>query len=314
MSARRLVRVAFADFWPGFEPAEFARRFPELAQVAELEYVDDVRAAELVVFSCFPGGVRAARARDPRVVTGTKAVRLFYTGENMWPEMAGCDFAMSFCRDIVDERHLRVPNYVGTQRLHGFASDALLHPPADPGAIRRSKTRFCTYVQGNRVPMREEFVLALSKYKRVDCAGPSLNNTGFVADRKKKYELYRESKFAVTFENEASVGYTSEKLPDALLSGCVPIYWGDPTVTLDFDARCFVHRRDFASVEELVERIARLDQDDAAYEAMLAAPRYAGGVPIDGADPRRLTEFFGRVVAQAVGVAVPRARSVSATR
>lgn len=296
MSARPTLRIAFADFWPGFQPAEFARRFPELGEVAELVYVDDARAAELVVFSCFPDGRRAARVRDPRVRTGTNAVRLFYTGENLRPDMAACDFAMSFCRDIVDERHLRVPNYVGTQRLHGFESDALLRAPADPGALRRSKTRFCTYVQGNRVPMREEFVLALAKYKKVDCAGPSLNNTGFVADRKRKYELYRESKFAVTFENEATVGYTSEKLPDALLTNCVPIYWGDPTVTLDFDSRCFVHRRDFASVGELVARIAQLDQDDAAYEAMLAAPKYAGGSRRDGANSATLGSFLERVV------------------
>lgn len=295
------LRVAFVDFWPGFEGPEFARRFPELAEVAELAYVEDARAAELVVASCFPGGARSAHPRDPRKLGFASATRLFYTGENVRPDPAACDFAMSFCRDLVDERHLRVPNYVGTQRLHGFANDALLRPPADPAALRRSKTRFCTYVQGNRVPMREELVLALSKYKRVDCAGPSLNNTGFVADRKQKYALYRESKFAVTFENEASVGYTSEKLPDALLTGCVPIYWGDPTVTLDFDARCFVHRRDFASVEALVEHVARLDQDDAAYEALLAAPRYAGGAPRDGADSPTLRAFFERVVRAARG-------------
>jgi hypothetical protein len=134
-----------------------------------------------------------------------------------------------------------------------------LHPPSDPAALRRSKTRFCSYVQGNRVAFREDFVRELSMYKRVDCAGPSLNNTGFVADRKRKYQLYRESKFAVTFENEAALGYTSEKLPDALLSGCVPIYWGDPSVQLDFDPRCFVHRRDHPTLASLVKRIAALD-------------------------------------------------------
>ena len=299
------MRVAFLDFWPGFEPPEFALRFPCFGEVFAPEYVADPRAAELVVSSCFPGGHRTSRPRDPREWAGTGGVRLFYTGENVRPDFAACDFALSFCRDLVDARHLRLPNYVGTQALHGFPADGLANPPPDPAALRRTKTRFCTYVQGNRVAFREDFVRALARHRRVDCAGPSLNNTGFVADRKRKYELFRESKFAVTFENEASVGYTSEKLPDALLSNCVPIYWGDPTVRLDFDPRCFLDRRDFASDEALVARVAELDRDDAAYEAMLGAPRLAPGREPDGLDPRVLRRFLERVRARAACPADP---------
>jgi alpha(1,3/1,4) fucosyltransferase len=293
------LRVAFVDFWPSFEPTEFARRFPVFAALDPLELVEDPRAADLVVFSCFPNGQRTSQPRDPHALPGVKGLRLFYSAENVRPDFQSADFALSFCRDLVDARHLRLPNYVGTQLLHGFAPDALSNPPSDPAALRRSKTRFCVYVQGNRVAFREDFVRELSTYKRVDCAGPSLNNTGFVADRKRKYELYRESKFAVTFENEAALGYTSEKLPDALLSGCVPIYWGDPSVELDFDPRCFVHRRDHPSIASLVKRIAALDRDDAAFEAMLGAPRIPAGRVADGMDPATLRAYFERVFAAA---------------
>ncbi|MBK7644450.1 MAG: hypothetical protein IPJ19_15640 [Planctomycetes bacterium] len=305
------MRIAFLDFWPSFEAHEFAKRFPVLGEVALLEYVEDARAAELVVFSCFPGGHRAA-PRDPRVHAGAQGVRLYYTGENVLPDFSTCEFAMSFAREIVDARHLRVPNYVGTQALHGFPLDGLHVTAGDPAALRRAKTRFCSYVQGNRVPMREAFVQALMRYKQVDCAGPSLNNIGFVADRKRKYELFRESKFAVTFENEAVVGYTSEKLPDALLTNCVPIYWGDPTVELDFDGRGFLNRRDFASDAALVARIAELDQDDAAYEAMLAAPRLSHARARDGTDPATLRAFFETVCARAQQGPRPRRPVLSA--
>jgi len=293
------VRIAYVDFWPRFRPEHFPARFPALAAVTDLRHVEDPREAELVVFSCFPNGRRTTRPRDPRDHAGARGTRLFYTAENVRPDFATCDYAISFARDLVDDRHLRVPNYVCTQAAYGFAPEALRRRVADPAEARRAKTRFCTYVQGNPVPFREDFVRALSRYARVDCAGPSLNNTGFVADRARKYELYRESKFAVTFENEAAVGYTSEKMPDALLSGCVPIYWGDPTVHLDFDPRCFVHARDYPTFDALIERVAELDRDDAAYEAMLGAARLRTDRAPDGADPDVLHAFFERVVASA---------------
>lgn len=305
------LRVAYLDFWRGFEPRDFVARFPELAEAAAsaggLATVTEPARADLVVFSCFPDGRKTHKPRDPHAWADTSATRLFYTGENVDPSFATCDFAMSFRRDLDHPNHLRVPNYVATQRAFGFAPDALLSPPAEAAAIRRSKTRFCTYVQRNRVPIRERFVEKLSAYKQVDCAGPSLNNTGFVANRERKYELYRESKFAVCFENEAEVGYTTEKLPDALLTDCVPLYWGDPTVHQDFDADCFVHLRDFPSMDAMIERIIELDRDDEAYDAMLGARRYPGrdGLP-PAADPMVLGAFFWHVLAAAVGGRLPR--------
>ena len=294
------LRVAFLDFWPGFAPADFTVRLQEFSDAAgAVEVVADARAAELVVFSCFPDGARTTRPRDPRAWAGARGVRLFWTGENVRPDLATCDFALSFCRDLVDPRHLRVPNYVGIQRLHGLAAARPYEPPDDPRGLLRRKTRFCAYVQKHRVPMREAFVQALARVKRVDCAGPSLNNMPFPAERGAKYGLYRESKFAVAFENEAAVGYTSEKLPDALLGGCVPIYWGDPTVARDFHPGCFLDRRDFPSDAALIERILQIDRDDDAYLALLSARRRPERALRDGTDPARLRGFFEEVVAAA---------------
>ena len=196
--------------------------------MAEIELMAEPARADLVVFSTFSAAARSTRPRDPRSPRRARHAALLH-GRERAPGLRACDFALSFCRELVDPRHLRVPNFVGTQRLHGYrARRAAATRRPIRAAVRRAKTRFCAYVQGNRVPLREDFVRGSRATSRVDCAGPSLNNTGFVVDRAEKYALYRESKFAVTFENEAAVGYTTEKLPDALLEHCVPIYWGDP--------------------------------------------------------------------------------------
>ncbi len=290
------LRACSLDFWSGFEDPEFSRRFPALSDVVEVEWVERPEDAELLVFSCFPEGQRTTRPRDPHSWTGGRGLRLFYTPENVRPDFRTCDFAMSFARELVDPRHLRTPNYLGTCHTFGFGGDSLLTPPADPAAILAGKTRFCAYVQGNRVPSRERFVRALQRHAEVVCAGPSLNNTGGNVDRVGKYALYRECKFAIAFENESAVGYTTEKLPDALLSACVPIYSGDPTVQLDFDPGCFLDRADFSSEEALIERILELDRDDEAYLALLGAERYPAGRRPEATEPAAQRAFFERVV------------------
>jgi hypothetical protein len=300
MSPKPHLRIACVDFWASFEPADIGKRHPVLAELAEIEWCDDPSRADLTIFSCFPNGIKNPRYRDPRSWTKCPGPRLFYCAENIPADFTKADFAITFSRTLLDGRHLRLPNYLARMPLFGFSADALLKAPADPARLLAQKTRFCMYIQGNRVPFRERFVLALSRYKPVDCAGPSLNNTGFLAGRMQKFDLYRESKFAVTFENEAALGYTTEKLTEAFLADTLPIYWGDPAVGLDFNLGAMVRVANAADVEAAIERIIALDRDDAAYVAALGARRYAcEGYPISN-DPQRIRAFFEKVLLSAV--------------
>jgi tetratricopeptide (TPR) repeat protein len=287
----KTLRVDFRHFWPQFEPEHFLRGFSYLEPHVRL--VHDTKRPDLLVTSSFVDG---SPSSAPPVVD-EDLPRLFFTAENVRPDFSACEYALSFCRDIDDERHLRLPNHVFTQHVLGLPTDGLLRPPIDdPSAIRSSKTRFCTFLQANDVAFRNEFVKRLARYKHVDCAGPCLNNTGSVVSRADKHSYIAESKFVVAFENEAAPGYTTEKLADALLARSVPLYWGDPTVTLDFNPDSFLHLRDFSGLDEFIEHIIAVDQDDALYEALLAAPAYAGNRLPDFADPDRVAAFFDRLI------------------
>jgi len=286
----KTLRVDFRHFWPLFEPEHFLRGFSYLEPRVHL--VHDTLRPDLLVTSSFVDGVPSSA--PPVVEEGLP--RLFFTAENVRPDFAACEYALSFCRDIDDERHLRLPNHVFTQHVLGFPSDALIRPRTDdPSALRRSKTRFCTFLQANDVAFRNELVTRLARYKHVDCAGPCLNNTGSTVARKDKHAYIAESKFVVAFENEAAPGYTTEKLADALLARSVPLYWGDPTVALDFNPSSFLHLRDFSGLDEFIEHIVAIDRDDARYEALLSAPAYADNRLPDFADPERIADFFERV-------------------
>jgi hypothetical protein len=89
-----------------------------------------------------------------------------------------------------------------------------------------------------------------------------------------KQELIARHKFCVAMENSITKDYVTEKLWDALIAGCVPIYLGPP------NARDFLPDPDAAIVygagsnittpEALMAELERLAGDRSAYERMMA--------------------------------------------
>ena len=52
-------------------------------------------------------------------------------------------------------------------------------------------------------------------------------------------------KFLICFENEQAYPYITEKLGNAWLAGCIPIYWGTSKVVEDFNPSTFINCNDF---------------------------------------------------------------------
>ena len=48
-------------------------------------------------------------------------------------------------------------------------------------------------------------------------------------------------------------GYITEKIFDALFSGCIPIYWGAPDINHYIPSDCFVDRRQFSSSAKAID-------------------------------------------------------------
>jgi len=283
----RQIRVAHYGFWDGFQVGDLALRLPSLSRKYEL--VADQARPELVVFSVFPDKTMPTPP-DRGVPT------LFITGENVVPDMARCDFAISFQRDIADPRHLRIPNWV--QRFN-----ALGVPPATLLASRRPRgpvpAGFCAYLHNHRVALREEFVRALSRHARVDCAGASMNNMPAIgAHPDAKMAFLRERRFCIAFENAVAPGYTTEKLPEALLAGSVPIYFGDPLVGLDFNSEAFLDLSRHGSLERLANAVMALDSDPVAWQRMRDQPAYVDDRLPACADDERIFAFLERAFDQ----------------
>ena len=294
MTERRSVRVALRRFWSNdVTPQGLFAGMPFLLERFDFVVHPD---PDFVIFSSYPGELPS-----------NHAVRIFYTAENVRPDMSACDWAFSFDYDeeLQHPRHLRLPNY---KRLG--AGPNLIKDATRAEAVLAGKSRFCNFVYYTDPPERTAFFDKLSKYKRVDAPGRSRHNMapigGFpdpAASRfaagyqRHKVEFQRDYKFTIAFENAAWPGYTTEKLYHAMLADTVPIYWGNPLVSRDFNPRSFLNAGDFTSLDGLVDAVVELDRNDDLYLQCMREPWYPDNRPTRYVDDQviltRFEEIFG---------------------
>jgi hypothetical protein len=85
-----------------------------------------------------------------------------------------------------------------------------------------------------------------------------------------KWETLKNYKFNFCYENSTNQkGYITEKIFDAMVGGCVPIYLGADNVTDYIPEECFIDRRRFTSDGDLYSFITHMDGD--VYQSYLAA-------------------------------------------
>ena len=76
----------------------------------------------------------------------------------------------------------------------------------------------------------------------------------------KKADVYQKYRFALCYENiEGMNGYVTEKMPDCLVNGIVPIYAGSVDVDDYIPRECYIRLRDFNNYVELYEYLKTMD-------------------------------------------------------
>lgn len=76
-----------------------------------------------------------------------------------------------------------------------------------------------------------------------------------------KESVLRNYKFAIIFENSNNEpGGVTEKIFDAMASGCVPIYWGAPDVFKYIPENCFIDYTKFKSNLELIKYLSEVNE------------------------------------------------------
>lgn len=274
------LRVYFADFWETFDMQD--NYFWNLLS-ERYRLILDPKNPEVLFYSY--KGLKDVREKT---FHRYRCIRIFYTGENIRPDFKECDFALSFDH-LSDPRNLRLPLYV---LYNDFP--LLIHRTV-PDNLLNQKTKFCCFVVSNPGnPIRNEFFRKLSDYKRVDSAGRYLNNIGGpVSD---KIDFMKDYKFVISFENESYPGYVTEKVYEPKLVDSLPIYWGDPLISKEFNTESFINCHDFESMDAVVERIMEIDRNDELYMKYAKAPFFIDDEPNEFVNKERILKFLQDII------------------
>jgi len=277
------LKLAFTDIVPEVEL--FVRRW--LGKLADYRTLTDEELKSERPDLLFYGD---GKKRDYRNFPDT--TRVCVTFENLYPDFSEADYFMAYAY-LQHERYLRMPDW------------AIIHEPAlflkdkgFSGRVMDERRGFCAFVASNgnprRTRRRQEFFQKLNARRRVNSGGRVFNNIGGpVGDH---LAFAKKHKFYMAFENASFPGYTTEKIADGMVSGCVPIYWGDPCVARDFNPRSFINVSDFADDDEVINHVLRVHADENLYKQYLEQPFFHGNKPPRIFDEQRILGFFQRIL------------------
>ena len=253
----KTVRIYYVDFWKNFDRENFL--FTQILR-KEYEVVFDKDNPEIVFCSVF--GTEYLKYKCPRVV---------FIGEPQTPDFNLYDYAVGFDYITFMDRYIRFPLYLMNTELYNMALNK--SKMSDEEFLSRKK--FCSFVVsagGGEGDIRTKVFNELSKYKKVDSGGRYMNNLTDGNPVPDKLEFQKDYRFSISMENSAISGYTTEKIIDAWAAGTIPIYWGNPDITKEFNKNAFINVSDFESIDELVKYVTKLDSDEEAYLRMCHEP------------------------------------------
>jgi hypothetical protein len=252
------ITIKFVDFWPTFD--HYNNKFVQALSVKRNVIVLPPNSSEKpdLLFYSRCGIGNHYRYND--------CVKIFYTGENDYPNFNECDYALSFHEMAANGRNLRYP-------LYALESDPTETTKVDDH-IAASRP-FCSLVMSNSTmcdPRRLQIYDAVNAYRRVESGGAYNNTLGHRVDDKQAF--ISGFKFNLALENSLLDGYVTEKIADAFCASTVPIYWGGGKAKTDFNPLSFINVADYPSIDAFMKDLKAIDADSDRYLEMLHQPSY----------------------------------------
>jgi alpha(1,3/1,4) fucosyltransferase len=312
------MKIAF-KYWPRENPEDdFFRNF--LRKNFDVSVINE-KEADYLFFSTFTS---ERKKEIPKV--NFDGVKVFWTGENVRIDMKKCQYAFGFDyeNEVKDKNYLRFPLYV----YYGAGKNLIKGKKYNPKEILKSKTKFCNYIYSKDAKERVEFFRELGKYKKVDAPGKSMNNSPPLPPSKLynltkliqipesaigKYNIsalmsrhlgnwrkaiinyQKDFKFTIAFENSSYPGYTTEKIYHPMLANSLPIYWGNPEISKDFNTKSFVNYHEYNDYKKVVDVVTDLDQNEKKYLKMLKEPWLKRNKLNKWMDLKRIEKQFERI-------------------
>ncbi len=260
----KTIKIHFTGFWKSFNPHN--NMFTYILSKRYKVVLDSVNPDFVI---CSPLG-------EPYEYIKYDCPRIMYTGEFLSADFNAIDYFIGYDNIDFGDRSFRFPLFLWSDNGEYKPSEPLTYDQA--AAELKQKEYFCNYIFGHDTALgvREKILELLQQYKRVECAGKHRNNMpdNEIYTIRTKSDIMRKCKFSITAESVCYPGYTSEKIVDAFRAKTIPIYFGDPTISNDFNHKAFVDTLMFPDVEGAVEKVIEIDKNDEMYIEMMCEYRY----------------------------------------
>jgi len=201
------------------------------------------------------------------------SLNVWYTGENIRPPLyLNYDYFLSFDRDSFSGRNLYFPLWY-LDIDWGFGEKFCRRIGVNVEGIeltklrdfKKKKSKFACAFIGNAHPMRFEAIRKFSDIGQIDIYGKSVGKPV-----NSKFEIAKNYKYNLCFENDTYPGYVTEKLLDAYYCETVPLYWGDLGNQNLINNKSHLNLKEFQNLEAFREKIEFLN--DAEYEVIYKQP------------------------------------------
>lgn len=225
--------------------------------------------------------------------------KIFCTGENVhvpysnWAKYEdlllnkkSIDLSMGF--DYIDhEKYLRFPLWLMYffRPTDNFQEVKLTCERLNRSQIsNEERKKFCTFICkndyfGDRVKMYNE----INQIDKIDCGGLFMNNDDSLLTKynDNKLEYLKQFRFNLCPENSNNEGYVTEKIFEAISSGCIPIYWGsnnnpEPNI-INKDAVFFIDNNH--SSPKVIKEIKILNSNPKLYKEFAEQDRLLTNAP-----------------------------------
>ena len=135
----------------------------------------------------------------------------------------------------------------------------------------------------------------------LDSLGPHLNNRGNKTSRTSHdwrrllVEMKRPYKFSIAAENACFDGYVTEKMISSFQSHTIPIYWGSPSVSEEFNHKAFINANNLSD-KELIDVVKNIDTNDELWCEMISQPAMTNAQQSSLAvESERFVKFFAEI-------------------
>lgn len=269
------MKISFIDFWGGFDPCNNFIYFLIKDIYNDVKVVDP-NDADVLFCSAF--GNQHFNFRNKK--------KIFYTGENVRPNLSLYDYSLSFDVDDHNGRNIRLPLwyfYIDWFNVKSYNNPNYLIPVSylqgNNEFTDKPKDLFCCTVFSAPYPDRFNTINLINTYKKVDAFG-KCNPMRLEEGERAKLDTVSNYKFSMCFENSIYPGYFTEKLLHAKISGTIPIYKAHPMLNIDFNEKCCINAYGLSN-NEILDMIIDIDSNPNKYNDIFNEPLFNEPPSID---------------------------------